>query len=260
MNGIDFGFGAVEGELWRLLFAMTRIGAALVAVPLFGAAAVPAQVRVILTGAIAVMVCAWTPIVAPPALFSISGLLAVMGEVLVGLALGFVMQLAFAAPVIAAEMIGAGMGMSIATAVDPTSGAQSPALGQYFGVILTLIFLGMGGHLVFIDLILKSYTALPPGATWLGPERVSALAGFAGEMFAAAVTIALPVTLLLLLVQIAFGVLSRSAPSLNLFALGLPAGVLAGFAALLIAAPLLSDAFASLAMSALERAATWMMA
>ena len=147
MTALDFGFGGIEAELWRLLFVMTRVGAALLAAPLFGAAAVPMQARVIVTGAVAVLICAWTPVAAPLALFSLAGLLGIAGEVLVGLALGFVLQLAFAAPAIAAEVIGGAMGMSIATAVDPVNGAHSPVIGQYFSVLLVLVFLGLGAHL-----------------------------------------------------------------------------------------------------------------
>lgn len=241
MISLDFGFGPLEAEFWRLLFVMTRIGAALVAAPLFGAASVPAQVRVIAAGAIAVLVCAWTDVQAPAALFSAAGLLSVMGEVLVGLTLGFVLQLSFAAPVIAAEVIGGGMGMNMATAIDPASGTQSPALGQYFMVVLTLIFLALGAHLQWFALVVDSYKAFPPGQTWLGAERFAMVTGFASQMFITAVTIALPVSLVLLVVQIITGVLSRSAPSLNLFSLGLPAGVLAGIAALLLSAPVLTD-------------------
>lgn len=254
MTALTFGFGAIEAEFWRWLFVMTRIGAALFAAPFFGAASIPAQVRVIVTGAIAALVCGWTGVQAPAALFSAPGLLAIAGEVLVGLALGFALQLAFAAPTIAAEVIGAGMGMSIASAADPNTGAHSPALGQYYGVVLTLIFLGLGGHLVFIDLVVKSYASFPPGHTWLGPERLALIASFAAQMFAAAVAIALPVTLILLLVQVAAGVLSRSAPALNLFALGLPAGVAAGIAALIVSAPMTGDLLAGLAASGLEQA------
>jgi flagellar biosynthesis protein FliR len=243
---LSFGFGPVEAELWKLLFVMTRIGAALFAAPLFGAAAVPMQVRVIVTGAVAVLVCAWLPVTVPPALLSANGLLAVAAEVLVGLALGFVLQLAFTAPVIAAEVIGGTMGMSIATAADPNSGAHSPALGQYYSVTLILIFLGLGGHLQFLRLVVESYTALPPGAAWLGAERIAAVPQFAGTMLLAAVAIALPVTLVLLVVQLVAAVLSRSAPSLNLFSLGLPAGVLAGIAALIASAPLLGDQLGTL--------------
>lgn len=253
---LAFGFGPLEAEFWRWLFVMTRIGAALFAAPIFGASGVPAQVRVIATGALAVLVCNWSPVQAPAALFSLAGALAVAGEVLVGLALGFVLQLAFAAPTLAAEVVGAGMGMSIASAADPQTGAHSPALGQYYGVVLTLVFLGLGGHLLFLDLVVKSYASFPPGQTWLGPDRLAGIAAFASQMFATALAIALPVTLILLLVQLAAGVLSRSAPALNLFSLGLPAGVVAGLAALIVSAPLTSDLMADLAALGLRQAET----
>lgn len=251
MIGLDFGFGPLEADFWRLVFVMTRIGAALVAAPLFGTASVPPQMRVIATGALAVFVCAWTNVAAPPALFSIAGMVEVAGEVIVGLSLGFLLQVAFAAPIIAAEVIGGSMGMTIATAVDPNSGAQSPAIGQYFTVVLTVIFLALGAHLQWIALLVHSYEVFPPGHTWLGPDRFADIAAFAGQMFATAVTIALPVSLVLLIVQLVSGVLSRSAPALNLYALGLPAGVLAGLTALLLATPVLTDLVTRLSADAL---------
>jgi len=254
MMQLTFGFGAVEGELWKLVFVMTRIGAALLAAPFFGAAAVPVQLRVAISGALAVLVCGWLPVAVPSDLLSLGGLLAVAGEVLVGLALGFVLQLSFAAPIIAAEQIGGAMGMSIASTADPISGAHSPALGQYFTVLLTVIFLGLGAHLTWLRLVFESYAAFPPGHAWLSPERLQLVVGFASQMFVTAVAIALPVTLVLLLVQFVSGVLSRSAPSLNLFALGLPAGVLAGIAALIVAAPLAREQLADLSAEAVTLA------
>ena len=254
MASLTFGFGPLEAEFWRWLFVMTRIAAALFAAPFFGASGVPMQVRVVVTGAVAALVCVWTPVAAPPALLSLPGLLAIGGEVLVGLALGFILQIAFAAPVIAAEVVGASMGMSIATAADPNTGAHSPALGQYYTVVLTLIFLGLGGHLLFIDLVVRSYTVFPPGDTWLGAERMAAICGYGADMLLTAVAIALPVTLVLLLVQLAAGMLSRTAPALNLFALGLPAGIVAGIAALIISSPLLPDVMATLTADALHHA------
>lgn len=255
MIQLSFGLGAVEAEFWRLMFVMTRIGAAMVAAPFFGAGSVPPQVRVIATGAIAVMVCSWLPVQAPPALLSLQGMVTVAGEVLVGLSLGFVLQLIFATPVIAAEVIGGSMGMSMATAVDPNSGAQSPALGQYFTVVITLIFLALGAHLHWFALVLESYRVFPPGETWLGPERFALIGGFAARMFATAVAIALPVSLVLLIVQTLTGVISRSAPALNLFALGLPAGVLAGLAALIVSAPVITDRLIDLSGEAVAMSA-----
>lgn len=254
MITLSFGFPALEAQLWQLLFVMTRVGAALLAAPFFGAAAVPAQVRVAISAALAVLVCAWVPVQTPPALFSLGGLLAVAGEVLIGLALGFVLQLSFAAPVIAAEQIGGAMGMSIAASADPLSGAHAPIIGQYFSVTLAVVFLGLGAHLDWFALVVKSYAALPPG-TWLGVEQLAMIAGFAVQLFTAAVGIALPVTLVLLLAQVLTGMLSRSAPALNLFALGLPAGVLAGLAALIAAAPVMAEQFADLSAQSLMQVA-----
>jgi flagellar biosynthetic protein FliR len=255
MINLDFGFRPLETEFWRLVFVMTRIGAALVAAPLFGAAGVPAQARVMLAGAVAVLVCAWTPVQAPAQLLSAAGVLAVLGEVLVGLTLGFVLQLSFAAPVIAAEVIGGGMGLNMAVAIDPVAGTQSPALGQYFTVVLTLVFLALGGHLHWFALLVRSYEVFPPGQTWLGADRFALVAGFASRMLLTAVAIALPVTLVLLVVQLVTGVLGRSAPALNLFSLGMPAGVLGGIAALMIAAPVLTDMVTRLSAEALAQVA-----
>lgn len=254
MIALNFGFGALEAEFWRWLFLMTRIGAALMAAPFFGAGNVPVQVRVVVTGAVALLVCNWTTVAAPPALLSAAGLVMVAGEVLVGLALGFVLQFSFAVPTMAAEVIGGGMGMSLASTVDPNSGTQSPTLGQYYMVVLTLIFLGLGCHLQWIALLVKSYEAFPPGQTWLGPERIATIAGFGSAMFATAAAIALPVTLVLFIVQMVTGVLSRSAPALNLFALGLPAGVLAGLAAMIASTSLVTDRLSDLSADAIAQA------
>ena len=189
MHGLTFGFVPLEAEFWRWMFLMTRIGAALVAAPIFGATNVPAEVRVIVTAAIAALVAGWTGVQPPPDLASLAGMVAVCGELLVGLAMGFVLQFSFAAPTIAAEIIGDGMGLGMAATIDPNTGAHSPALGQYFGVVLTVIFLSLGGHLQWIALLVRSYDVFPPGHTWLGPERFMTILSFASTMFATAVAI-----------------------------------------------------------------------
>jgi flagellar biosynthetic protein FliR len=255
MNGIELGLGALEQDMWHVGFLMTRVGAAMLAAPFFGANSVPMPVRVSLTGALAIFVSIWMPdIVTPPAIFTIEGMLAIAGEVLIGLALGFVLQIAFAAPTVAAEVISGAMGMSMAVSQDAMGGGTTTSFGQYFVIVLTLIFLATGAHLHWIALVTESYRAFPPGEAWLSADRLAAVASFGGFMFETAVRIALPVTLILFLVQVLTGFLSRSAPALNLFALGLPAGVLAGLAALIISAPLIFDQFTSLVGDALTQA------
>jgi flagellar biosynthetic protein FliR len=251
----DFGFGPLQDDFWRWLFLMTRIGAALLAAPLFGGVNVPFQIRVITAGAIALLVAGWTDVQPPASIFSAYGMLAVGGEILVGTALGFVLQFAFAAPIIAAELIGGGMGLGMAATIDPQNGAHSPAIGQYFTVVLTLVFFSLGCHLQWIALVVKSYSVFPPGHTWLAPDRIWEIVSYGTTLFATALAMALPVTLMLLLIMVMAGVLSRSAPALNLFSLGLPAAIAAGFAALLATAPMLTDRVTQLSAEAITASA-----
>ena len=250
----EFGFGALEQEFWNMVFLMIRTGAALFAAPLFGAKSVPVQVRIIMAGALAALIANWLPVQSPTMAVSFALAISVIQEIIIGISLGFVLQAAFAAPLIGAEIISGTMGMAIATAIDPNSGSQSSALGQFFGVVLTLIFLAVGGHLLWLRLVIESYALLPPDGGVAAAEVGWQIASFAAQVFATALAIALPVTLILLVVQMMTGVLSRSAPSLNLFALGLPSGVLAGLAALIAALPVLQEQLITLSTMMIEEA------
>jgi flagellar biosynthetic protein FliR len=236
------GFGlSIEPQLWSLLFVMVRVGATFIAAPVFGAVQVPLPVRVALSGSIGVLVLAAHPVTPPAQLFGLATFVAVAGEALVGLAIGFVLQIAFAAPLIASELIGGSMGLGFAQSVDPQFGRSTPALGQFFSVMLTLLFLSLDGHLVLVEMIVRSYDALPPGQAWIGADRLQAIAIFGGYAFVAGILLALPVGFLLLCLNLVLGMVSRSAPSLNLFAVGLPASLAVGVVALAIAFPAMGE-------------------
>lgn len=259
MSEALLALGVFGDQLVAILFLSLRVGAALAAAPLFGLMAVPAQLRAFMAVALAMFVANWivpTAALAVPDLLSLAGLAAMLDEVVIGLALGFVLQIAFAVPLIAAEQVGGTMGLAIATSVDPTSGSQSGAIGQFFSLLLIFVFLALGAHLVWLELVIESYRTLPPGAATFTAASAREIADFAGLAIATAAAIALPVVLVLLLVQLVTGVLSRSAPALNLFALGLPAGVLAGLAALIAALPILLEQLAGVAQMAVEQAAS----
>ena len=236
------GFGlSIEPALWTLLFCMVRVGSAFVAAPVFGSVSVPLPVRITLSGAIGVLAMNASPIVAPSVVFSLTTILSVVAEILVGLALGFILQIAFAAPLVASEVIGSSMGIGFANTIDPAHGQSSPALGSFLSILMTLLFLSVDGHLILVDLIVKSYEALPPGAAWLSVERLRGIAFFGGYAFLAGLLLALPVGFMLLCLNLVVGMLSRSAPSLNLFAVGLPASLAVGVVALLVALPAMGD-------------------
>ncbi|WP_448662892.1 flagellar biosynthetic protein FliR [Sphingomonas sp. CJ20] len=235
------GFGlSIEPQLWALLYAMVRIGAAFLAAPVFSAVSVPLPARIALTGAIGVLVVNTVHITPPEHVFSLITFVSVAAEALIGLALGFVLQIAFSAPLIASEVIGMSMGLGFANAVDPNSGHSSPALGQFLSLLLTLLFLAVDGHLLLVDLIVRSYAAMPPG-DWIAPQRLFGIAMFGGYAFAAGLLLALPVGFLLLCLNVVVGMLSRAAPALNLFAVGLPASLAVGVVAILLALPAMGD-------------------
>lgn len=232
---------SIEPQLWALIFVMVRIGAAFVAAPVFGNVGVPLPVRVALSGAIGVLVLGTHVVAPPPTVFALATFLAVAAEALVGFALGFVLQIAFAAPLVAAEVIGGAMGLSFATTIDPQNGRSTPALGQFFSLMLTLLFLSVDGHLVLVDMLVRSYRALPPGAAWLDAAHLKQIALFGGYAFGAGLLLALPVGFLLLCLNLVVGMMSRAAPALNLYAVGLPASLAVGVLALAVAFPAMGD-------------------
>ncbi len=236
------GFGlSVEPQLWALIFVMVRVGAAFIAAPVFSAVSIPLTVRVTLSGAIGVLVLGIHPVTPPEHVFAFNTFLAVAAEALVGFAMGFILQIAFAAPMIASEVIGTSMGIGFASAIDPQNGRSTPALGQFFSMMLTLLFLSVNGHLILVEMIVKSYDALPPGAAWLKPQQLENIAFFGGYTFLAGLLLALPVGFLLLCLNLIVGMISRSAPSLNLFAVGLPASLAVGVVALAMGFPAMGD-------------------
>lgn len=243
---LGFGLPSVEPALFALIFVMVRIGAAFVAAPVFGAVAVPLPVRIVLAAAIGILVVNNTSVQAPAAVFSFETFLQVAQEALVGLALGFVLQIAFAGPLVASEAIGNTMGLGFANTIDPQRGGSTPALGQFLSIVMTLLFLALDGHLILVDLVVRSYRVLPPGDAWLAADKLKSIALFGGYAFAAGLLLALPVGFIILCLNIIVGMLSRSAPALNLFAIGLPASLATGLVALAIAFPAMGDAMGTI--------------
>ena len=246
-------FANVEAQLWLWLVAMVRPGAAFLAAPVFGATFVPVQLRLIVALAIGIPALSITDFTLPAdGLASLEGFLLIAGEVMAGLAIGFAVQIGFSAALIAGEVIGNTMGLGFAAMMDPATGQQNPALSQFLAILATFLFLAIGGHLALAATIVESYRALPPGDAWMTAESIRGLVFFGGVLFAAGLSIALPVGFALVLVQLVMGMLARSAPALNLFAVGFPATLLAGLVLLAIAAPVMGEGIVSAIQAGLE--------
>jgi flagellar biosynthetic protein FliR len=147
---------------------------------------------------------------------------------LIGVAMGFALQVVFDALGLAGQLLANSMGLSFAFNVDPLRGSSTAALGQLYIILATLTFLALGGHLALIELLVASLHTLPVGTTGLGAEGLWSLVNWGGTLFSGAITIALPGVTALMIVNLAFGVVSRAAPSLNLFAVGFPISLVVG--------------------------------
>jgi flagellar biosynthetic protein FliR len=249
------GFAGVEAQLWVWLIAMIRPGAAFIAAPVFGAPAVPLQLRLILSLALGLAALNTVSITLPPdGVASFEGVMMVAGEVLAGLAMGFAVQIGYAAAFVAGETIGNAMGLNFAAMIDPSSGQGTQVVGQFLSILATFLLLGMDGHLLLAGFVVKSYQALPPGAAMLSNDAVWHLVEFGGALLGAGVTVALPVGFALVLVQIIMGMLARAAPSLNLFAVGMPVAMMAGLVLLAIAAPIMGEGLTAALKAGLDHA------
>ena len=125
------------------------------------------------------------------------------------------------------------MGLSFATVVDPQNGGM-PLLGRFYIVVSSLVLLATNAHLSLIALLAQSFQVVPIGSGGLAPSDARLIVEFAGLMFAGAMQLALPSVVAILMVNVAFGVISRAAPTLNLFAVGFPITILLGLSILVM--------------------------
>ncbi len=250
-----FALVNVEATLQLWMLAMIRPGAAFLAAPLFGGGNVPVQLRLVLALAIGIPAAQASGMAVPAeGIVSFAGFLLIIAEVVVGLAIGFALQIGFAAALLAGEAISNAMGIAFAAIADPANGQMSPAIGQYLSMLATFLLLATDGHLALIEIVVESYRTLPPGQAWLSFEVIGRIAGFGSLLFAAGLSIALPVGCALVMVQMMMGMIARSAPTLNLFAVGLPATLLAGVVLLAMATPIMADTITATMRHTLDNA------
>jgi flagellar biosynthesis protein FliR len=246
---------AAQTMLPALMLSSIRPGAAFLAAPIFGLVQVPVLLRLILALAVGVPSNMAANIVLPDGgLASLAGALLIGDEVLIGLALGFALQTGFAAASIAGELIGNAMGLSLATTIDPLNGGGAPALSQAMSILTTLLFLSIDGHLAFVTVVIDSYRTIPLGAALLSWAGINGIGVSGVAMFAGGMTLGLPVVTGVILIQLVMALLARSAPAMNLFAVGLPAALLGGLVLLAFALPVMGQAIVRLLGDGLDAA------
>ncbi len=233
-------------------YPFVRIGAMLSIMPIYGIRAVPAQVKVILTIFITMAVAPSLALPPPVDPFTWQGVLFILQQILIGLAMGIVFQVVFQAFVMAGHMIAMGMGLAFASMVDPSTGSSAPIVSQYFTIIVILLFLALNGHLLVIQMVVDSFEYLPVGVEFLNRDSIRLIVEFGSYMFSAGVLISLPAITALLLINVSFGVVTRAAPALNIFAVGFPITLLTGLVMLSLTTPLILPHLQELIHRAME--------
>ena len=250
LPGVNLQF--VMELLAGLFLASLRIGAFLIASPFFGGSSVPLQVRIIMAVLLGVAVVTTVEVPDWQAFAGLNGLQVILTELAIGISSGLILTIWFSAALLAGEKIASSAGLGFAAQIDPDSGGQTPVVSKTFSLFLTVIFLSWNGHLLVLRAVADSYTYLPVGAMPAFPVLIQSGIAAAGSMFFAATIIMLPLTAFLMAINLVIGVITRSAPQLNLFSFGFPISMIGIFVLLYLWVDVLGGAMDDLSHDAAE--------
>ncbi|MDE2625322.1 MAG: flagellar biosynthetic protein FliR [Betaproteobacteria bacterium] len=222
------------------IFPLARILAVVASTPILGDREVPLQARIGLALLLTILVSPSLQVGAGLDPGSAQGLLVLVQQILIGTVMGFSIRVIFAAVEMAGEVTGLQMGLGFASFYDPQNASFQPVLSQFLGVLMSLLFLSMNGHLYVLSALADSFQNLPISAVPPPALGLHTLVSWAGSLFLDALQIALPLLAVLMMANIALGILTRSSPQLNLFAVGFPITLAAGFVALTLSLPYLN--------------------
>jgi flagellar biosynthesis protein FliR len=229
---MNFLAADVVERFYTFLWPMLRISALMITAPIFSLSAFNTRMRILVA-----LVLTWLvyplhnwPVIDPT---TAQGLVEVFNQIMIGATMGLILQVVVAAVIVGGQSISAAMGLSMANMLDPNMG-NVPVISQLLIVMSTLIFVGFGGHAILLGLILESFNSLPIGTNILNQAVYGRVLQWSSMMFLGAVLMALPVMVSLLFINVGLGVVTRAAPSLNIFAVGFPAMIMAGLIILII--------------------------
>lgn len=228
----------ITGMLGSYLWPFFRIAAVLMVAPIFSSNFVSVRTRLLLALVLSLAIVPHIPVNVPTVEpLSATGLLIIAQQILIGACMGFMLQMLFNAFIVAGQIIAMQMGLGFASMVDPQNGVMVPVISQFYLVFVTLVFISLNGHLILIQVLAESFLTLPVGPVGLGPLALQDVAGLAGWMYAAGVIIALPAIGSLMMVNLAFGILSRAAPQISPFSIGFPMTIILGFIIMMVTLP-----------------------
>ena len=212
----------------RYLWPLFRISALFMAMPIVGTRLVSARIRVVLAITVTLLVVPLLPPMPSVPPLSMASLVIMIQQIVIGLTLGFFLQVVFHLFVLARQFMAMKMGLGFASMNDPANGVTVTVISQYYLILTTLLFLSVNGHLVVFQMVIESFTTFPISDQGFGVDIFWQVASSGSWMFSRALLIAMPVLTSLLVVNLAFGVMSRAAPQMNVFAVGFPITLIFG--------------------------------
>ncbi|MCU7893462.1 MAG: flagellar biosynthetic protein FliR [Candidatus Thiodiazotropha sp. (ex Ustalcina ferruginea)] len=252
-------FNEAQLNIWlaAYLWPMVRISAMLLSAPLFSSRQVPVRLRLFMMLLITLLIAPNLPQLPPADVLSHTGFIIMLQQILIGVMMGFILQMVFGALVFGGQVIAYSMGLGFASMVDPTNGVQVPVVAQFYLILATLLFLVFNGHLLSIELVVDSFVTMPVATDGLSRNGILELVAWGSRLFAGGLLIALPIVGAMLMVNMGMGVVMRAAPQLNIFSIGFPITMLLGFVLIWVTQPnvftvfneLLDEAFQHLMQS-----------
>ena len=225
---MEFTESVINQYLADFLLPLTRISALIMAMIGFGSKTIPMRVKLFLCISITVAVMPAIPPSPVESLFAFDSFLLIAEQLLVGVLIGFVTVIVVNTFTLAGQIIAMQTGLGFASLVDPASGMNVPAVGQFFLILSTLLFWALDGHLAFLQFVVISFETIPIGGDGIETVKFKEIVLWASWMFITALSLALAPITAMLLVNFSFGIMTRAAPQLNIFAIGFPITMCAG--------------------------------
>jgi flagellar biosynthetic protein FliR len=230
---------------------LTRVLAVIIHIPNLGGQTIPTQIRIGLGLILAAILVPWTTLLSAEvesmALLTFAA--AILKEIIIGTFIGYAAILTFAVISIAGETMGIGSGFGSDRIFNPAIEQSVTPIGQLFVVISMLYFMALNGHHISLVALQKSFSLLPVNSP-LPVFSVETIIRSTAQLIAVGIQIAFPIFAALLLTDITLGLLSRVAPQVQVYFLGLPLKIgLSLFAlglSLSIFFPYLRDLFSNL--------------
>jgi flagellar biosynthetic protein FliR len=218
----DLSFLQIEQMVGDFLLPFFRIAAFMMAMPIMSTQYVPKMVRLSLAVAFSLVIVPILPPVPIVEGLSLSTFLLVAEQMLIGVAIGFSLHVMFQIFAIGGQLIANQMGLGFASVNDPANGVSIVVVGQYYMMLSMMLFITMNGHLIMFETLAESFQVLPVGISAIDNIKLLDIVHSGTWMFQSAMLMALPAVTSLLIVNVAFGVMSKASPQLNIIAIGFP--------------------------------------